>query len=99
MEKNLNIENLEKIVIMLYQNHEKNGLENISELLSTLQEIIGRIPKNNQEESSAFVIEMLNELVKAYNMKDMIGLADCVKQKVTMFMQYYSLLEEKGKII
>ncbi|MBO5522375.1 MAG: hypothetical protein J5986_01670 [Roseburia sp.] len=80
---------IEETSHMLYQNKEHEAMKKATGLLGTFQNMI----KNQTQEQLAlggnFALVMLRELLEAYQNLDMLGMADCLREKAALFVQFY----------
>lgn len=80
---------IEETSRMLYQNKEHEAMKKVADLLGIFQNMI----KNQTQEQLAlggnFALVMLRELLEAYQSLDMLGMADCLKEKAELFAQFY----------
>ena len=93
-EKNRRIKQIEHTAILLYQNKEKEGMEQVAELLMELQDILQNLTDEQIQNVGNFAVIMLKELMENYNCRDMLGMADCLMMKSTLLIQY---MEEADK--
>lgn len=73
---------------MLYQNREQEGVKAVTELLSEFQILIQNMPEEQKKDCEKFSLIMFRELIAYYKQQDMIGMADCLIEKATLFVQY-----------
>ena len=84
------IDEIRDIAIMLYQNREQQGIEKVGELLLTLQVMVQQMSKQQIETCGNFALIMMKELLENYQRQDVIGMADCLMEKVELFVQFVS---------
>lgn len=80
------LQQLDEISQMLYQNKAQKAMEEVRVLLQTLQDMVKSVA---HDEVIEFTMEMLKELVEAYQQQDVLGMADCLQEKATLFVQFY----------
>lgn len=80
---------VEETARVLYQNKECEALERMKNLLEVLQEMVKKQSKAQLQAAGEFSIVMLRELMEAYQNNDMLALADCLMEKVTLFIPFY----------
>ena len=76
------------IAIMLYQNREQEGIEKVAELLPILQAMVQQMSKQQTESCGNFALIMMKELLENYQRQNVIGMADCLMEKVELFVQF-----------
>lgn len=76
------------IAIMLYQNREQEGIEKVGELLPVLQVMVQQMSKQQIESCGKFALIMIKELLENYQRQNVIGMADCLMEKVELFVQF-----------
>lgn len=76
------------IAIMLYQNREQEGIEKVAKLLPVLQAMVQQMPKQQTEACGNFALIMMKELLENYQRQNVIGMADCLMEKVELFVQF-----------
>lgn len=83
------LKEMEETSRLLYQNKEHEAIKKVAELLGIFQNMV----KNQTEEQLAmggnFALVMLRELLETYQSLDMLGMADCLMEKATLFVQFY----------
>lgn len=79
---------VDEVSQLLYQNKTQKGLGEVRELLPELQTMVKTVSQM-QSEAITFSMEMLKELVEAYQNQDVLAMADCLQEKVTLFVQFY----------
>jgi len=82
------LKRIDEISQFLYQNKTNQIWNEVKKILQELQKMVTEIT-GISDEVTAFSIEMLKELVDNYQNQDIIGLADCLQEKVTIFIQFY----------
>lgn len=91
------MDEIRDIAIMLYQNREQEGIEKVAELLPVLQAMVQQMSKQQTESCGNFALIMMKELLENYQRQDVIGMADCLMEKVELFVQFVSETNiEKG---
>ncbi len=91
------IDEIRDIAIMLYQNREQEGVEKIAKLLPVLQSMVQQMSKQQTEACGNFALIMMKELLENYQRQDVIGMADCLMEKVELFVRFVSETNiEKG---
>jgi len=83
---------IDDVSIALYQNREKDALEAIPEILQTLNAVIQRLEQTAMganEQIKSYILLMYKELYEAYTQKDMLGIADCMQEKVLLVLELY----------
>lgn len=83
------LEKIKQTRDMLYQNREHEAMESAADLLSRLQEMITLLNEEQLAESGEFVIAMMREFLETYQNQDMLGMADCLTEKVELFVCFY----------
>jgi hypothetical protein len=73
---------------ILYQNKVQEGMKNVAKLLSVLGDLINHHTEEQNTEVGQFAVMMLKELLEAYQNSDVIGMADCLKEKSALYAQY-----------
>lgn len=84
------MDEIRDIAIMLYQNREQEGIEKVAELLPVLQTMIQQMSKQQTETCGNFALIMMKELLESYQRQDVIGMADCLMEKVELFVRFVS---------
>lgn len=88
MDENTLLEKINETGYMLYQNREQEGIAAVAELLSVFQSMIKNQTESQTEESGAFALMMLRELLEAYQSQDILGMADCLMEKAVLFVRF-----------
>lgn len=78
---------IDEISILLYQNKEKEALEEVANILKVLQEQGARVIAAYKDVSEEFVVGMLRDLLTGYQNKDMLAMADCLQQKASLLAE------------
>lgn len=78
---------IDDISVLLYQNQEKEAMEEMPALIREIQEMAQRIRKKCQDVPEAFVVSTIRELVESYKMRDMLAMADCLQQKALLMVE------------
>ncbi len=76
------------IAIMLYQNREQEGIEKVAKLLPVLQAMVQQMSKQQKAACGNFALIMMKELLENYQRQNVIGMADCLMEKVELFVQF-----------
>ena len=84
------MDEIRDLAIMLYQNREQEGIEKITELLPVLQAMVQQMSKQQTEACGNFALIMMKELLESYQRQDVIGMADCLMEKVELFVRFVS---------
>lgn len=80
----------EDVIQCLYQNREQEGIVRLGEeLLPIYQQMVQEIMHGQEEKSALVHIKLLKELVEAYRVKDMLGMADCLKEHAFVLIESY----------
>ena len=85
---------IDKISRLLYQNKTNQIWDEIKGFLQELQLRVKGI-SDADEDALLFSIEMMKDLVENYQKQDVIGIADCLQEKVTLFIQFYFAYKER----
>lgn len=88
------LEKVDRISCLLYQNKAQAALGESKEFLQILQNMIKNVV---QSEVEVFSAQMLRELLETYQNQDVLGMADCLQEKVTIFIQFYFRQEHRSK--
>lgn len=80
---------IEETSRMLYQNKEHEALKKVAKLLEIFQNMISNQTQELLAIGQNFTLVMLRELLEAYQNLDMLGMADCLMEKATLFVQFY----------
>ena len=87
-ESNRLLKQIEDTAILLYQNKEQEGMEQVVQLLLQFQNIVQNLTVEQMQNVGNFALVMLKELMERYNCADMLGMADCLMMKSTLLIQY-----------
>lgn len=79
---------IDEISCLLYQNKEEQAFVEVQELLLALKEMLQQVTITD-DGIKEFCNVMFGELLDAYKYKDVLALADCLQEKVTLFVEYY----------
>ncbi len=92
-------EEIDAVSVILYQNREQEALEQIGPLFGKLKAVSDALLQTNEdrEQIEAFVSEMYKVLLEAYRQKDLLGMADCLQEKVTLAVELYQIKFQAGK--
>ena len=91
------MDEIRDLAIMLYQNREQEGIEKVAELLPVLQVMVQQMSKQQTEACGNFALIMMKELLENYQRQNVIGMADCLMEKVEFFVRFVSETNiEKG---
>lgn len=90
MGKNIILDQIENTVNLLYQNKEKDGIAEVTKLISQFQNIIQNMTESQLDSVGNFSLLMMRELVENYEKQDVLGLADCLTEKAILFVQFIS---------
>ncbi|MDD6572484.1 MAG: hypothetical protein PUF12_08900 [Thermoflexaceae bacterium] len=82
-------EKISEAALVLYQNKEREAMQQVKELLLIFQSMIQNQTKEQMETGGNFALLMQRELLENYKSLDMIGMADCLMEKATLFTQFY----------
>lgn len=82
------LEEIESTTILLYQNKETEGIAMVSKLMGQFQGILQNMTQAQLDNSGNFAILMMKELMENYENQDMIGMADCLMEKASLFVQF-----------
>ena len=93
-ENNRLLKQIEDTAVLLYQNKEQEGMEQVAQLLQQFQNIVQNLTEKQMQNVGNFALIMLKELMESYNCADMLGMADCLMVKSTLLVQY---IEETDK--
>lgn len=74
---------------MLYQNREHDGLEQAEIIIKVLQQLVENQSEEQIQAAGAFSVAMMRELMEAYQNSDVMGVADCLMEKATLFIPFY----------
>lgn len=80
---------MEETSRMLYQNKEHEAMKKVTELLGIFQNMVSNQTQEQLALGGNFALVMLRELLEAYQNLDMLGMADCLMEKATLFVQFY----------
>lgn len=87
-ENNRLLKQIEDTAILLYQNKEQEGMEQVTQLLLQFQNVVQNLTEKQMQYVGNFAVSMLKELMENYNCLDMLGMADCLMLKSTLLIQY-----------
>lgn len=88
MGKNTLLNRVNSTAYLLYQNKEVDGITEVGELMVVFQKMIKCMSEEQVNEVGQFAVMMMKELMEAYKNQDVLGMADCLMQKATLFVQY-----------
>lgn len=102
MNIDLFIKQIDEISVILYQNKEHDALKKLNEFFSDLQELTNNLiqmdmEKEEKEKVTTYIKIMYEELFDGYKNKDMLCMADCLQQDITMLAELYRIKMESGK--
>lgn len=80
---------IEETGCMLYQNKEHEAIKKVAELMGIFQNMIKDQTQEQLALGGNFALVMLRELLEAYQSLDMLGMADCLREKAVLFVQFY----------
>ena len=81
---------------MLYQNKEQEAVQQVQELLVIFQNMIQQT-REQMELSANFALIMQQELLENFQNADMLGMADCLKEKALLFTEFYFQTRNREK--
>ena len=91
------MDEIRDLAIMLYQNREQEGIEKVAELLRFFRLWYNRCQSSKAEACGNFALIMMKELLENYQRQNVIGMADCLMEKVELFVRFVSETNiEKG---
>lgn len=85
---------IDEISVMLYQNREQQALEQVGIFLGELKYLTDELQQANCadiEQIQIYILQMYQELYDAYANKDMLGMADCLQDKVMLITELYRM--------
>lgn len=82
-------EQTEDTIRCLYQNREQEGFTQVGALLPVYQKILQELLQKQGEEQALKHLVMLKELVGAYQVKDILGMADCMSEGAFAIIRSY----------
>ena len=74
---------------LLYQNKEQEAVQQVKELLGIFQNMLQQQTKEQMELSGKIALIMQQELLENFQNVDMLGMADCLKEKAVLFTEFY----------
>lgn len=74
---------------MLYQNREHEGLEQAENIIKVLQQLVKNQSQEQMQAAGTFSVAMMRELMEAYQNSDVMAVADCLMEKVVLFIPFY----------
>jgi hypothetical protein len=80
---------VEETARILYQNKEQEALERTRLILAEIQDMVKGQTEEQLQAAGEFSVAMLRELMEAYENNDMLALADCLMEKVTLFIPFF----------
>lgn len=90
MDKDIVLEKIRQAAVLLYQNKEQDGITAVSDLLQVFQKMIQNLTEEQMKNCGNFTLLMMREILEAYQCQDIMGMADCLTEKATLFVQYVS---------
>ena len=90
MGKNIILDQIENTVNLLYQNKEKDGIAEVTKLISQFQNIIQNMTESQLDSVGNFSLLMMRDLVAISEKQDVLGMADCLAEKAMIFVQFIS---------
>lgn len=87
---------IDEISLNLYQNKEHDALEELNDFFVNLQELTDNLiqmdmEKEEKERTIQYIKIMYEELYDGYKNKDMLCMADCLQQDVTILSEFYRI--------
>ena len=85
-------EEIDEISMMMYQNREEEVLKrfgDISQKLKRVTDALLDIQGDSEGELLSFIVHMYQTLNRAYQHKDMLGMADCLQEYATLAVELY----------
>lgn len=82
---------------LLYQNKEQEAIQQVQELLFIFQNMIQQQTREQMELSGNFALIMQQELLENFQNADMLGMADCLKEKALLFTEFYFQTRNREK--
>ena len=82
------LEQIKYTAVLLYQNKETEGINMVSKLIGQFQSLLQNMTQTQLKTGGNFAVLMMRELIECYERQDMIGMADCLMEKSTLFVQF-----------
>ncbi len=95
MEEKRLLEEIENVAGLLYQNREKEGIEGVAKLIGMCQSMLQNMTQTQLVNGGDFALIMMRELIESYQNQDILGMADCLMEKCTLFVQFISETKER----
>jgi hypothetical protein len=73
----------------LYQNREKEAIEQVAKLLPEYQSFLQELALNAGQEQTEECLSSVKDLIASYQAQDMLGMADNLKGRMLPMLQSY----------
>ena len=90
---------IDEVSVMLYQNREKEALDQLGTVLGFLKEVSGDlldIEGTDNQQIAHYISLMYQNLNDSYKYKDMLGIADCLQEYALSVIELYKAKVGQG---